>query len=87
MTIDPDSATPLYEQLAGLLRSRITSGELRRLPAIKTLAQTYGISRGTAERAVRILRDDGLVRTSPGRGVFVVPHEQDQRLEPPRGAR
>ncbi len=72
MTIDPDSATPLYEQLAGLLRSQIASGELRRLPAIKTLAQTYGVSRGTAERAVRILRDEGLVQTSLGRGIFVV---------------
>jgi DNA-binding GntR family transcriptional regulator len=79
VTIDPDSATPLYEQLADLLRRQITTGELpvRRLPAIKTLAQTYSVSRGTAERAIRILRDEGLVRTSLGRGIFVAPREKD----------
>ena len=73
--LDPDDAvTPLYAQLAAVLRERIASGDLaRRVPSVKTLAQQYAVSQGTAERALRILKDEGLVRSAMGRGTFVVP--------------
>jgi DNA-binding GntR family transcriptional regulator len=55
------------------LRSRIASGDLaRRVPSVKTLTQEYGCSQGTAERALRILKDEGLIRSAMGRGTFVV---------------
>lgn len=74
MAIDPDDAMPVYRQLAGILRGQILSGELaRRVPSGKTLAQQYGVSHITAEKAVRVLRDEGLVTAVVGRGVFVVP--------------
>jgi len=38
----------------------------------KTLAQEHGIAIGTVTRAVDVLREEGLVRTIPGRGVWVV---------------
>jgi GntR family transcriptional regulator len=74
MRIDHESATPVYEQLATILRSMITSGEIpsdRPLPSVKTLMQTYGVAQGTAERAVRILKAEGLVKTVIGKGVYV----------------
>jgi hypothetical protein len=72
VTVDPDSATPLYIQVAGLLRARIESGELTaRLPSLRTITQEYGVSHITAEKAVQSLREAGLVVTVVGRGTFV----------------
>jgi GntR family transcriptional regulator len=72
VTVDPDSPTPLYVQVASVLRARIESGELTsRLPSLKTITQEYGVSHITAERAVQELRDAGLVVTVVGKGTFV----------------
>jgi GntR family transcriptional regulator len=76
VTIDHEGSTPVYLQLAALLRSMIESGEIppdRPLPSVKSMMQTYGVAQGTAERAVRILKDEGLVRTVIGKGVYVKP--------------
>jgi GntR family transcriptional regulator len=73
VTIDHDGEVPVYRQLAEILRGKIERGELARLPSIKSLAQEHGIARGSVERAIQVLKDDGLVRTSIGRGLFVVP--------------
>lgn len=74
MTIDPDKPTPLYQQLAEILRGQIARGELTgRVPSIKTLAQTYGVAMGTAERALTLLRDERLIVMVIGRGAFVSP--------------
>jgi len=75
--LDPDDVDPLYVQLAAILRGQIERGELtRRVPSVKGLAQEYECSIGTAERALAILKNEGLVRTSMGRGSFVVPKDQ-----------
>jgi DNA-binding GntR family transcriptional regulator len=72
VTLDPDKPTPLYQQLAAILRGRIERGELTgRVPSIKTLAQTYGVAMGTAERALTLLRDEGVIVMVIGRGAFV----------------
>jgi DNA-binding GntR family transcriptional regulator len=73
--IDHESARPVYLQLADILRAMISSGEIppdRPLPSVKQLQQSYGVAQGTAERAVRILRDERLVHTVIGKGVYVV---------------
>ena len=73
VTVDPDSATPLYVQVARILRGRIESGEITsRLPSLRTITQEYGVSHITAEKAVQTLRDDGVVVTVVGKGTFVV---------------
>jgi GntR family transcriptional regulator len=74
VTIDHLGETPVYQQLYALLRAAIESGELppnRPLPSYTTLMQQYGVARGTAAKAVRLLVDDGLVRIVPGRGAYV----------------
>ena len=76
--IDHDSDVPVYVQLASLLREQIRRGELqprRPLPSIRTLQQTYGVSDGTVKHAVQLLRDENLVHTVSGKGVFVLPQE------------
>lgn len=78
MTIDHEGDIPVYLQLAGILRGQIERGELaprRPLPSINRLSQEYEVARGTVEKAVQVLRDEGLVRTVIGRGVYVVPKD------------
>ena len=59
---------------ADLLRNRIERGELvGRLEAETALAQHYGISRDTVRRALACLARDGLIRSTRGRGTFVLP--------------
>ena len=59
-------------QLANILRAKIVSGEITgRVPSGKTLAQEYEISHGSAEHALRILKDEGLIYATVGRGNFV----------------
>jgi GntR family transcriptional regulator len=76
VTVDPYSSEPMYAQLAGILRNRITGGDLARLdplPSESSLTQEYGVSRDTARRAIAVLRDEGLVFTVPQRGTYVGP--------------
>jgi DNA-binding GntR family transcriptional regulator len=77
--IDPEGEEPVYRQLASVLRARIVSGDLpakRPLPSEMTLMQETGLSRGTVKHAARVLVEEGLVRTSPGRGHYVVPEDE-----------
>lgn len=75
--LDRESETPLSRQIAAILREQILSGELRRaLPSRKTIMQEYGVASATADKAVRILKAEGLVRTSFGLGNFVIPPEE-----------
>jgi len=78
MTVDHDSPVPLYIQVAGILRDRIASGELRsRVPSIKTIGQEYGVSHITAEKAIQVLKDEKLVVVAPGKGVYVATGRRD----------
>ena len=54
-------------QLAAILRARIDSGEITaKVPSERTLHQEFGLAPVTIRKAVRMLRDEGLVRTVPG---------------------
>jgi DNA-binding GntR family transcriptional regulator len=80
VTIDHDAGRPVWLQLADILRDLIESGEIgpgKLLPSQRTLMQRYEVSDGTVKRALAQLRDEGLVETEIGRGVFVT--------EKPRG--
>jgi GntR family transcriptional regulator len=73
VSIDYDSATPPYLQLAAILRQRIEDGEITaRLPGEKSLQQEFGMALATVRKAVKVLRDEGLVRTVPGWGTYVI---------------
>ena len=73
MKIDESSPEHSYLQLARLLRERIVSGDIvSQLPSITELTEQTGLAVGTVRRAIRVLIDDGLVHTVPGRGTYVV---------------
>jgi len=71
--LDHDSGEPLYQQLAELLRAQIASGELSsRVPSVKSLSQEHGVSHITVEKALAVLRSEGLIRSVVGKGSYVV---------------
>jgi GntR family transcriptional regulator len=75
-TVDPQSATPVYVQVADILRARIESGQLlpdRPVPSESQLQQEFGVARGTARKAIALLREQGFVVTVKGRGSYVNP--------------
>lgn len=77
-TIDHWDPTPVYQQLAAILRGRIQRGELlprQMLPSESDLVEEHGVSRGTVRRALEMLRGEGWVRTFPQRGSYVADEE------------
>ena len=71
--INRDVPEPPYVQLAAILRARIASGEITaRLPGERALQQEFDLAPVTIRKAVRLLRDEGLVRTVPGMGTWVI---------------
>src|SRR5260370_30029689 len=82
VSVDHLSGTPVYLQLAAILRDGIKRGNPapdRPLPSYTTLMQEHGVARGTAANAVQVLVNEGLVRIVPGRGAYVVPEDQQPR--------
>ncbi len=72
--IDPDDPRKAYVKVAASVRAAILSGELEpgaQLPTGEELAQHFDVSRNTIISAVRILRDEGFIRTTPGGGMYV----------------
>ncbi|MFJ7200930.1 MULTISPECIES: GntR family transcriptional regulator [unclassified Streptomyces] len=66
---------PPYARIAGHYRSLISSGELSPgdlLPSIKALATEWQVSTATADRAMRLLREEKLVQGIPGVGTEVM---------------
>ena len=72
--IDHADRTDLFEQVAGQIRRAIAEGEARpgeRLPPAKDLAAVLGVNANTVLRALRLLREEGLLEFRRGRGVSV----------------
>jgi GntR family transcriptional regulator len=72
--IDRDEPTELYEQVAAEIRRAIADGEAGpgdRLPPARDLAAVLGVNTNTVFRALRTLRDEGLLEFRRGRGITV----------------
>ena len=74
LSLDASDPRDLHEQLAGGLRRAISEGRYgpgHRLPSAKDLAAQLDINANTVLRALRQLRDEGLLEFRRGRGVTV----------------
>jgi len=74
--VDKSDDRPPYRQITDMLREAIERGYIRpegRLPSEADLMKHFGVARMTVRRALKELRDDGLVYAAHGKGVFVQP--------------
>jgi GntR family transcriptional regulator len=72
--VDPSEPIPLFEQVAAEIRRAIADGEAKpgeRMPLAKDLASVLGVNTNTVLRALRLLRDEGLLEFRRGRGITV----------------
>jgi GntR family transcriptional regulator len=73
--IDKDEPVALHDQVAAEIRRAIAEGEAaqgERLPPAVDLATVLDVNKNTVIRALHILRDEGLLDFTRGRGVRVV---------------
>ncbi|MEV5983601.1 winged helix-turn-helix domain-containing protein [Streptomyces sp. NPDC052051] len=73
--IEWDDTRPRWEQVAEKIKGEIQRGELRpgdRVPSVVALTREYGIAQATAQKALINLRQEGLTKTVPGMGSFVI---------------
>ena len=90
MTVDPRSQWPLSAQLAQLLRKLIRTGQLgpgARVPSEPELADEHGVSRDTAQRALTMLAEEGLITRRRGVGSTVADTQVLAEIRPAPGAR
>lgn len=90
--VSADSRKPPYMQVAEDLRFQILSGMMRpgqRLKSGRDLAREYGVAPMTIQKALEVLRDEFLIESWQGRGVFVAeelptPEQQEKELQDAR---
>jgi GntR family transcriptional regulator len=72
--VDRTDRMPLHEQVAAEVRRAIADGEARageRIPQAKDLAAVLGVNTNTVLRALRLLREEGLLELGRGRAIMV----------------
>jgi GntR family transcriptional regulator len=72
--IDRASATYIHEQVAAEIRRAIADGEAapgERIPQARDLAAVLDVNVNTVLRALRLLRDEGLIEIGRGRAITV----------------
>lgn len=74
VTVDPMSDRPLYRQISDWIHAAIDSGVLQpdgKLPSESELMRRFNTTRTTVRRAIKLLIEEGRVRTERGVGAFV----------------
>lgn len=72
--VNRDDTALLHEQVAAQIRRAIAAGEAKpgdRLPPARHLAAVMHVNTNTVLRALRLLRDEGLLELRQGRGIHV----------------
>lgn len=75
IVVEFQSGIPLVDQIVQQLQILIKEGVLAngdQLPTTRQLAVQLGINFNTVARAYRLLDQEGLISTQPGRGTFVI---------------
>lgn len=76
LSIDLQSDTPIYTQIAesiieGIARGELTKGE--GLPSVRTLAVDLGVNLHTVNKAYHLLKQEGYVQINRKQGVVIEP--------------
>jgi len=73
-SVDRSDPTALHDQVAAQIRRAVADGEARpgeRLPPVRDLAAVIGVNANTVLRAIRLLREEGLLEFRRGHGIRV----------------
>ncbi|MDA3615864.1 GntR family transcriptional regulator [Polluticaenibacter yanchengensis] len=84
LNIDFHSANPKYMQLANCIKNAIAEGAIKKdeiLPSINELSFEFEISRDTAEKGYKYLKQLGILGSVPGKGYFVKNTEVDKTIK------
>jgi GntR family transcriptional regulator len=87
-SLERDSSTSLYRQIASQLKVDIRSGRFAangRLPSEHQLTQRFGVSRVTVRQASALLQEEGYVLRKQGKGTFVAGQKLRHDLDAMRG--
>ena len=82
--VDGYSVIPKYLQLTHSVLSAIELGKLKKndtLPSINELSYELEISRDTAEKGYKHLKNMGILGSIPGKGYYVLNEDYNQRLK------
>lgn len=74
VNVDQAESVTLHDQVAAEIRRAIADGEAKpgeRLPPARDLAAILKVNTNTVLRALRLLRDEGLLEFQRGRGITV----------------
>jgi GntR family transcriptional regulator len=74
LTIDTQSAVPVYLQIMEQIRTRVTEGDLAPgspIPSVRQMATDLGINPNTVAKAYMLLEREGIILTVRRRGTFV----------------
>ncbi|OZM73574.1 hypothetical protein CFN78_08555 [Amycolatopsis antarctica] len=85
--VSSEKATPQYMQIAADIREQVRAGLLLEdapVPSAAALCEQYGVSMITTKKALNLLRSEGLVYTTVGKGTFVAKPGRMVRTMPHR---
>lgn len=72
--LDLNDGRPPFQQVTSVIKAAIATGEFEpgdRLPSIAELSRHFEVAPMTVQKAIGILRDEGLVVSRQGKGLFV----------------
>jgi GntR family transcriptional regulator len=75
LSVDPNRALPVYEQVREQIKRMVTAGTLRagtQLPTIRQLAADLGLAKGTVARAYELLETDAVIQSNGRKGTVVL---------------
>ena len=78
--IDPQSAEPIFEQVAFAVKGAVARGEAgegHKLPSVRELARELAINPNTVVRAYESLERDGVILRRKGSGCFLTGRSSD----------
>ena len=83
ITLDAESAVPLFQQIVDSIERLILSNSLKVgdfLPSVRDLAVAHKINPNTVSKAYQVLQVEGLVETVRGRGLVVAGQREKARV-------
>lgn len=72
--LDPNDGRPPFQQVTSVIKAAIATREYEpgdKLPSIAELGRHFDVAPMTVQKAIGILRDEGLVVSRQGKGLFV----------------